>query len=127
MANRLKMAEVQAILALRARGWSFRRIGRELGVHRETAARYVRVAETVPEDDSGADSDQNRPNLPAGSDEQNRPNPPAGSGPVSLAEPHRAIILACLDRGLSCRRRRARRSDPARCAGHSGRPGAWAR
>ena len=41
MANRLKMARVQTILTLRSRGWSFRRIARELGVHRETAARYV--------------------------------------------------------------------------------------
>ena len=45
MANHLKMAQVQAIQALRARGWSFRRIGRELGVHRETVARHVRLAE----------------------------------------------------------------------------------
>ncbi len=50
MANRLKMGEVHAIVTLRARGWSFRRIGRELGVHRETAARYARLAELPPED-----------------------------------------------------------------------------
>jgi transposase len=91
-ANRLKMAEVQVIVTLRARGWSFRRIGRELGVHRETAARYVRLAEAPPEDDSGHGS------------EQNRPNPPTGSGPQSLAEPFREFILECLDRGLSCQR-----------------------
>jgi len=134
VANRLKMAEVHAILALRARGWSFRRIGRVLGVHRETAARYVRLAAALPEGDVGGGSDQdppigpggpnrptgpgdqNRPNLPAGSgdhippdppaslDDQNRPNPPTGSGPVSRAEPHRAFIIECLDRGLSCQR-----------------------
>jgi IstB-like ATP binding protein len=46
VANQLKMAKVHTILTLRARGWSFRRIGRELGVHRETAARYARLAET---------------------------------------------------------------------------------
>jgi len=44
MANQLKMAEIHCILALRARGWSFRRIARELGVHRETVARYVQLA-----------------------------------------------------------------------------------
>ena len=116
MANRLKMAEVQAILTLHARGWSFRRIGRELGVHRETAARYVQLAEASPEDGSEDGSGQNRPNLPAGSggqnrpnlptgsDSQNRPYPPTGSGPQSLAEPHREFILECLDRGLSCQR-----------------------
>ena len=56
------------------------------------AARYVRRAEASPEGDSGDGSDQNRPNLPA------------GSGPQSLAEPHREFILECLDRGLSCQR-----------------------
>ncbi len=104
MANQLKMAEVQAILTLRARGWSFRRIGRALGVHRETAARYVQLAEASPDDGSGDGSGENRPNLPTGLDGQNRSNPPTGSGPQSLAEPHRAFILECLDRGLSCQR-----------------------
>ena len=47
VANRLKMSEVHAILTLRARGWSFRRIGWELGVHRETAARHVRLQEAA--------------------------------------------------------------------------------
>ena len=36
MANQLKMAKINAILTLRERGWSCRRIARELGVHRET-------------------------------------------------------------------------------------------
>jgi transposase len=44
MANQLKMAEIHSILTLRTRGWSFRRIARELGVHRETVARYVQLA-----------------------------------------------------------------------------------
>ena len=44
MANRLKMAKVNAILQLRERGWSFRRIARELGVHRDTVSRVVREA-----------------------------------------------------------------------------------
>lgn len=41
VANRLKMATVHSILTLRSRGWSYRRIARELGVHRETVKRYV--------------------------------------------------------------------------------------
>jgi transposase len=44
MANRLKMADIQAILSLKARGWSNRRIASELGVDRETVARYVKLA-----------------------------------------------------------------------------------
>jgi len=45
MANQLKMGTVQSILTLRERRWSFRRIARTLGVHRETVSRYVRAAE----------------------------------------------------------------------------------
>ncbi len=41
MANRLKMAKVHAIQVLRSRGWSQRRIARELGVHRDTVARHA--------------------------------------------------------------------------------------
>ena len=116
MANHLKMAQVQAIQALRARGWSFRRIGRELGVHRETVARHVRLAEAESRQPhpSAEASGQNRPNPPTGSEDQNRPNPPTGSaldvqcqgysGPVSLCEPFREVIIESLGRGLSCQR-----------------------
>ena len=41
MANQLKMAVVQAILTLARLGWSQRRIAGELGIDRETVARYV--------------------------------------------------------------------------------------
>ena len=44
MANVLKMAMVQAIIGLLEQGgWSYRRIIREPGVHRETVARYDRL------------------------------------------------------------------------------------
>ncbi len=43
MANELKMADRHAIEGLLGRGWSYRRIARELGVHRETVARYARL------------------------------------------------------------------------------------
>ena len=46
MANCLGMVQVQAIHVLRARGWSFRRIGRELGIHRDTVRRHVQLAES---------------------------------------------------------------------------------
>lgn len=45
MANRLKMAEVTTIEALRAQGWSARRIARELDLHRDTVRRYLHLAE----------------------------------------------------------------------------------
>jgi len=48
MANGLKMAVVHAIEELLKRGWSHRRIARELGVHRETVARYARLGDSKP-------------------------------------------------------------------------------
>lgn len=107
MANRLKMAKVHSIQTLHARGWSQRRIARELGIHRETVARYVQLAAGGSRDgpESPGEERQNQPNPPAGSDDQNRPNLPAGSlGPPSLCEPFREIILAALGRGLSSQR-----------------------
>lgn len=81
MANRLRMAEVKAIPALHARGWSCRRIDRELGVHGYTVRRYVRRAGLGGSPSPPAPPEvENRPNLPTGSDGQNQPNPPAGSG-----------------------------------------------
>src|SRR5262249_30736120 len=44
MANQLKMALVEAILTLHQRGWSHRRIARELGIHRQTVARQLQLA-----------------------------------------------------------------------------------
>ena len=100
MANQLKMAEIHAILTLRTRGWSFRRIARELGVHRETVARYVQRARQA-----------SKPaNAPIGRSPPKPANAPPGSadgpstlcaGPVSGCEPYRAVILAKLDTGLS--------------------------
>jgi transposase len=46
MANRLKMAEHQAIIALVRRNWSYRRIAAELGIDRETVSRHVKAAAT---------------------------------------------------------------------------------
>jgi len=43
MANQLKMAVVNAILTLQKRGWSQRRIARELGINRETVASAVSI------------------------------------------------------------------------------------
>ena len=107
MANRLKMAKVCSIQVLHARGWSQRRIARELGIHRETVARYVQSAAGDPRDGPAGDdrAGQNQPNPPTGSTDQNRPNLPAGSaGPPSRCEPLRAVIVAAVERGLSSQR-----------------------
>lgn len=44
MANQIKMAVRDTIVTLWERGWSQRRIARELGIDRETVSRYVRLA-----------------------------------------------------------------------------------
>jgi transposase len=106
MANHLKMAQVQAIQALREQGWSRRRIARELSIDRGTVGRYVRLADagSSPAGPRGGD-DENQPNPPPGSDGQNQPNPPPGySGPVSKCGPFRKIIIEALERGLSRQR-----------------------
>jgi transposase len=41
MANLLRMALIETIFSLHQRGWSQRRIARELGIHRETVARHL--------------------------------------------------------------------------------------
>jgi transposase len=119
MANQLKMAQIQAIQVLLDQNWSQRRIARELGIHRDTVARYVRLAREGPVLDRPGS-----PSKPAkvitGSDGQNRPNPPAGfpdPGPAvppdvmagemtsrSRCEPFREIILGKLEQGLSAQR-----------------------
>jgi hypothetical protein len=83
MANQLKMAAVEAIQALHRRGWSARRIARELGIHRETVARHVRLSLAAP--------GQNRPEVIPGSDGSKPANLPIGSEAyadgIALAEP----------------------------------------
>jgi IS30 family transposase len=94
MANQLKMAEVQAILALARSGCSNRRIARQLGVHRETVARHIRL--------SGQDS---KPaSTPLGSEGAPHGSSTAPIGSVSTASPWREVIVRKLDLGLTARR-----------------------
>jgi transposase len=46
--NQLNVSLQHSILTLAAHGWSQRRIGRELGVHRETVGKYLRLARSKP-------------------------------------------------------------------------------
>jgi len=83
MANQLKMAEINAILTLHKSGHSKSEIGRMLGIHRETVAKYI--------------SQQDGPK-PAEPDHRVR------SGPSSACEPLRDIIVKMLDDDLSGQR-----------------------
>jgi len=48
MANQLGMAKRHSISVLKDRGWSHRRIARELGIHRETVSRYLGLSQGEP-------------------------------------------------------------------------------
>jgi len=61
MANYLTMAQVQTVLQLKDRGWSNRRIERELGIHRETVARYLRLREIQVNDSGPAELESAKP------------------------------------------------------------------
>ncbi len=82
--NQLKVNQQQSIIALHQRGWSGRRIARELDLDRATVAKYV-AAEPKP---------------------ATNPQPGSASvpGPVSLCEPWREQIEVAFKRGLSIQR-----------------------
>jgi transposase len=88
MANQLKMAEAQAILALARNGWSARHIARQLGVHRETVGRHLRLSN--PGDSKPASAPIGSAGAPTGS--------------VSAASPWREVIVQKLETGLSAQR-----------------------
>ena len=97
MANRIKVAVSQTILTLHAQGWSFRRIARTLGIHRETVSRYVRAEMAKPASNPTPGSEGPQEPKPA--------NPTAGnSGPKSSCDPYRDEIEAKLRQGLSGQR-----------------------
>ena len=117
--NRLEVSLQQTIITLAQRGWSQRRIARELEVDRETVKRYAPPAKpaTNPTAGSGEPQPATGENPTAGSEaptattEAVKPataatNPTAGSlpGPASRCEPHRAVIVAALARGLTAQR-----------------------
>ena len=91
MANQLKMSMVNAILTLKQRGWSQRRIARELGIDRETVARYVHL---------WTDGANPATNTPIGSTDQDTQPP----GPESQCEPYRKVVQDKLQSGLSRQR-----------------------
>jgi len=122
MANQLKMAVVNAIITLKQREWSNRRIARELGIDRETVKRHLELAQdgSNPVNGQPIGSDNSKPatNAPPGS-EWAKPvtNAPSGSvvvevgekngklsGPVSQCEPFRGVINGKLQQELSAQR-----------------------
>lgn len=93
MANVLKVVVVHAIIGLLEQDWSYRRIARELGVHRETVARYDRLRQTA---------DSKPANVTPGSG--GLPLSDHSLGPPSRCQPFEAVIKQKLDQGLSAQR-----------------------
>ena len=84
MSNELKMAKVESILSLRAKGWSQQQIAEALDIDRGTVSRYLRQAAEAAQleaTSSGTEPGRQVPkpaNLPTGSDPKTR-NLPTGS------------------------------------------------
>ena len=94
MANRLKMGVIDSIFTLHRRGWSVRRIARELGIHRETVASHLQhLLESKPA------------NAPLGSEAPEsaaRERPRVGR--PSDCEPYRSRLVGGLEQGLTAQR-----------------------
>src|ERR1700722_13400123 len=79
MSNLLEVAMIDAILSLHRRNWSQRRIASELGINRETVARYLKQAEAAPKP-------ANAPSGSAASEAAPKPaNAPSGSAASEAA------------------------------------------
>lgn len=111
MSNRLKMSQINTIQLLLERGWSHRRIARELDIHRETVGRYAKIfsqvdskpAISTPGSEEGAGS---KPAISTPGSQQSKPAlvTPGSSGRPSHCESFREIIINKLERGLSAQR-----------------------
>ena len=92
--NQLKVGQAEAITTLLERGWSQRRIARELGIHRGTVGRYVRLVRAGPNPaistPGSAGAEPSNPAIPT----------PGSAGRRSLCEPrdsgdsYRYVLLA---------------------------------
>jgi transposase len=95
VSNVLKVSLQTTIYSLADRGWSQRRIAKELGINRETVGRYLRLAKPA-NSTAGSDGDQ----------EAKPANSTAGKngGRKSQCEPLIATIAAKVEVGLSAQR-----------------------
>lgn len=110
--HELKLNFQEAIIRLRAKGWSRRAIARELGINRETVGRYLRLAvKPATEAPTGSEPvtappDPTGPVEPSAGVEAKPAKAPTGSSLLSRSQAARceAKILTKLDKGLSAQR-----------------------
>ena len=94
--NRLKVSLQDSIVALHERGWSRRRIARELGLDRGTVRGYVAQAKpAIPTTGSLQEDAAAKPSIST---------PGSAVGRQSECAPYMAAIVAALESGLSARR-----------------------
>ena len=101
------MAMVNAITTLKSRGWSMRRIARELGVDRGTVSRYVELEDAKPASNAPTGSGEiSKPatNAPLGSETGTDPPDNRPPGQVSRCAPFSTVIEDKLGIGLSAQR-----------------------
>jgi len=111
--NQLNMSLQHSITTLAAHGWSHRRIARELGIHRETVGRHLRLAGSKPAKVlTGSEPDPAaKPAIPLTGSEPVLESKPAiplsgslAAGRQSLCVPLQAVIAAAVQAGLSAQR-----------------------
>ncbi len=118
MANHLTMALIDSVRTLHLRGWSQRRIARELDLDRATVARYLHgqadeaKPAIAPLGSDSSTAEAKSANAPLGSaaavegpaDGLTVTPPQSGPGRASECEPWRGVIVAKLELGLSAQR-----------------------
>ena len=111
--NQLNVSLQHSILTLAGNGWSNRRIARELGIHRETVGRHLRLVGSKPAKVlSGAEPDlAAKPAIPLTGSEAVLELKPAialtgflAVGRQSLCVPLQAVIESAVQAGLSAQR-----------------------
>ena len=113
MANLLKVREQNAIQQLAAQGWSNRRNATELNLDRKTVRRYAKSGSKSPSISTAGSEvvDESKSPIstagnPAGAEVVTEALEKLGvrAGRPSLCDPHREVIVAKLERGLSAQR-----------------------
>jgi transposase len=108
MSNTLKMVISQAVIGLLEKGWSYRKIARELKIDRGTVAKYDQKNRddnpnpAIPPAGCEVESSSKPAISPTGNLKENRNKKPPGR-PSQSAE-HSEIILTKLEQGLSAQR-----------------------
>ncbi len=108
--NQLEVNLQEAIQALKARGWSQRRIARELQLDRGTVAGYLRAAKPAISTPGSGPAVEAPPATPSAEPEAAKEGKPAISTPgsaagrVSLCREFLTAITAAITAGLSARR-----------------------